>query len=504
MEDRSFEEQVRAELEALRLKPEAQVWEQVEAAIRRQNRRRWLLWPLVILAIGGCIGIYTLLMDTTAGPTPVISKNRTTTGMANNKTGDKQILHAPPPIQNSISNTPPKVEVPDQSSQSIEDAAQQLNQSAVAKEVPSVSKINHAWAKTRQYGPSNPAGEMHSDKMNTADVVTKTPVKKSGSTGMDPLTNPSALSSDMIPQTKIAEAGTDQSIVSVDRENMQRGKQSPDQPTIKTDSSQSIAQGIKDSAVAPTAEAVIITKNEKARKAWQWLIIPSIGISGERNSFTNGGLAYASIPPNVGNGQASAGGSIYKTPSQTNAGSFGLQLQALRSAGKNGSIGVSVGYSSYASVMGVGRKVDTMMSGSFGNRADRNDGGIAYISSDSTKYTNRYHFAELNLDYYRNIRIGSKGLLRWHIGTGMALLLGTNTLHYNASSGLLFRNRSLMPTLQTNLATGMDMALGRSRSFYIGPRLTYFLSTTSQVSTTSRHLFNAALRIGVVVPKKKR
>src|SRR5437868_10076386 len=60
MADSSFEERVREELRKLRLKPEEQVWTNVEAALRQEKKRRGLLWFILLAGLAGAGTLYFL------------------------------------------------------------------------------------------------------------------------------------------------------------------------------------------------------------------------------------------------------------------------------------------------------------------------------------------------------------------------------------------------------------------------------------------------------------
>lgn len=53
MPDRSFEQQVQEELADLRIQPGTASWQVVETSLKKERKRRWLLWLLALMLCCG-------------------------------------------------------------------------------------------------------------------------------------------------------------------------------------------------------------------------------------------------------------------------------------------------------------------------------------------------------------------------------------------------------------------------------------------------------------------
>ncbi len=481
MADSSFEEQVRKELEALRLQPDEMVWQNVEAELHTEKKRRWLVWLFALLVISGSAGLYYYIGHTTDNQQITVDKpskqqtetNKETVVASGKEANTEQIL--PGKQQQQIQQ-----DKPISSNVPVDFRVVVKKQSAQPNKRNTVTEISNKPVALR---PDLPAKQQQqslvmdrSDK-KLADAITK---------------DETAIS-----QKEITDNNNNSKAVVEQASNEQKEATKEPVASTRSDSSQTVEQPL-----APTA---VITEKKQNKRPWQFFASVEAGTSGEIRSLRSAGnvLDFASAS-NIGNGSffapgnglSSTGGVFYKTPSRSNGMSFGLQAQAIKSVGKKSSIGVSAGYAHYSAVIGVGRKVDSII--------QQSDQNYYYISTDSIGYTNAYHFLTLGADYYRHFKLGSSATLRWRLGMGMGILLSSNSLHFDQSRGRLYRNSSLLTDLQWNISTGIDIGLGKKQAFFIGPQLTYFLSKTSQEPSSSRHLFGAAIRATFAIPKKKK
>ena len=85
MAAKSFEEQVREELEVVRLQPDASVWENVNAALTRRRRRFGIFWLLPALVAAGIV--WGIIEWKKPSSTPVIVTHQQT-NPENKKTGE--------------------------------------------------------------------------------------------------------------------------------------------------------------------------------------------------------------------------------------------------------------------------------------------------------------------------------------------------------------------------------------------------------------------------------
>lgn len=468
MADSSFEEQVRRELEALRLKPEDQVWLNVAASLREKKKRRGFFWLLLLAALGGAMAVYFLSGTGTKnevaqqrGNGAYVEKTTATSG--------RRMSQPPATIVGAVPDTP----ITGDNATSLIHHQNEIRKSSVTEaaarvnnmNMPPQSRISNNNAK-RQRDPVN-AAKIESDPQHA--VIPLAPVKDGKEVTIGNLSPANtAQRSDVTdtagPETRVAQVATP-----------------------RTDTA----------AALPVAPAKAVTGPKASASKWQWIFSADAGIGGSVRpvSVSGGGNVYsnANTPGNPGAFLGSSNAPQYKRGLYT-----GLLLTALRKAGKRGSVGISVGYTDYRETVGVGSRYDTLMN--FSNINPSNQARFVYRPADTASFANRYRFLQLEADYYSGFGKGSFPL-RWHAGGGAAILLSGKALHYDGNTGLLFRNDDLIPGLQWFVSAGIDVAFGRKR-FFAGPSFTYFLSKDSRVSTDSRHLFNASFRLGMQLGKK--
>ena len=61
MQENEFEKQVQQKMDELKLHPSDAVWTKIEAQIKKEKRRRWMLIFLPVILIGSLYGGYVLL-----------------------------------------------------------------------------------------------------------------------------------------------------------------------------------------------------------------------------------------------------------------------------------------------------------------------------------------------------------------------------------------------------------------------------------------------------------
>jgi hypothetical protein len=505
MADRSFEEQVRKELETLRLTPDAGVWENVNAELRKEKKHRWLLWFIILTGLAGSAGLYYQFShpakdaeiavqpqkDITQPSTTVPENNNNSTDR-NNSTDKKETIPGRPMASSAVTgsttdHTSRSVRIPNIETRQPE-AKPDVTPILVKSDSPvpvSVEKPTAGVERSTVVTTTKPADNTEDKPEQQAKTVTAT-------VNLPIMIQPDSGS------TYTAQGTRDKTDVVTGQPVM----------AAKVDSIQPLTQPETVNA------AVSVVKQNKNK--WQLFGSAEIGRSGEVVSmpsfekavmdlFSGGGANFA--PPNAPG--SSAGGPpifnsgnavLYKTPSRSGGPSFGMHLQLLKTVGKKGSVGISMGYSYYSATVGIGREASGALASGLGNRTSY------YLSTDSTTYKNQYHFLSLNGDYYLNFRLGSSTTLRWRMGMGLGLLLSSDVLHFDQSSGILYEDRSALSTVHANLSTGLELGIGKKQSFFIGPQLGYFLSGSSVngSSESNRHLFNAALRATIAIPKKKK
>lgn len=469
MADSSFEEQVRRELDALRLKPEEQVWLNVAAALREKKKRRGFFWLLLLAALGGAMAIY-LLRGTGARNEVAQQRNKITSIEKVQANAGRQLS---PPITTNDGSVRDNKNEKDGISTTI-DEANAVTKSPGKNDIAHPRGTNEAPPAKSRGNNVEPKGELLNMKKASPGLQRENDPPASAKGSQEASTaNSSAVGP--IPVTAATDSAKFQARVE------------PGIPSSRINSAM-------DSSSSP-ATVTAKSPNKKTSK-WTWHIRAEAGIGGSVKpvSVAPSPNLYASFPTgNPGAFLGSSAAPLYRKDIYT-----GVALSALKKLGKKASAGISVGYADYRENVGVGSRYDTLVS--FSNINSSNQGRFVYRPADTASFANRYQFLQLAVDYYSDF---GKGLipLRWHAGGGAAILLAGKSLHYDGNTGLMFRNDDLIPGFQWFASAGIDVGFGRKR-FFAGPAFTYFLSKDSRVSTDSRHLFNASFRVGMQLGKK--
>jgi hypothetical protein len=257
----------------------------------------------------------------------------------------------------------------------------------------------------------------------------------------------------------------------------------------------------------PVTAAVVKTKKNK----WQWIIALDAGSSGLRDAiklptFTAGRLASAPAPGTPSNATTPAPLSTVE-PAVKDAFSFGIQLEATKQLGKKHRFGLSAGYSLFQTSVNVGRRVDSAFFSGNNNAAFSSiaySSSFYYTNTDSTAYTNKYHFLRLGADLYTPFRLFKKIAFQWQLGAGINILAATNGLHYDPSTKKIFSNNALYAKTQSYISTGMDLSIGKTPFLYIGPHWQYSFTNLTSNAGGDQHLFLSSIKVSVVLPKKKK
>jgi hypothetical protein len=443
MAAKSFEEQVREELEAVRLQPDAGVWENVSAALTRRRRRFGILWLLPALLTAGIVWGIMEWKKPSATHTAATHLQTGSENKAENKFENKKATTAP-------SQSREKISIP-------------VNRQAVTSSVQS-----NTGQQSKQEADniiSFPSG-----KITSAGNVEK-------------------------------EGAEQQAIIDTAARSMVLEKQ--DQPVSDTQKIAELTPSLKDSAEQPVSPATVHVV--KTRRPWLWQVSATGGISGAGNPGTGDPLSY-SFPNNAQYNPASGNnlaGIAYRLPTEKGGMYLSAQVHAIKQLSKKWAFGLHAGYALYTNTTGVGRRYRDSANFVYNlSTAAKSDNGYVYLSTDSTTYTNRYHYLLAGADIYRDISLGNAMSLRWNLSADAGILLSSNALYFDKNAGLLYHNNSLLSKMQFSLSSGIDLGFGRKPLIYAGPRFGYALSATSG-NHSGKHLWYFGLRISAGLPGKR-
>jgi hypothetical protein len=488
MSDKSFEQQVREELSDLRMKPNAAVWESVAASLKKERKRRWVLWMFFLLAGLSATALWWLTQEQT-GVQELSNKNQ---------------------VQENSGSFAQTKTLPQKDSTTGSSGIQTEKTGVINREEPLIKK-----------GPSNTTilsatkvKPIQAYQPSIANTVVQ-PNEKVNSTSnvIDKAVLKDEKEAQSLTTTAQANIGQD----TVKTITVQNEKE------VKTDTSSfTKTQGINKDTIAVITETEPVkpilpdsslSKKQSAKASkWQWRIGFNAGTSGVRNSIRSllentNSRAYdnafsGNSAPITGGGSGTVNS---MKPVVRDAFSFGSFIEVLKKMGKKEqhALGLTAGYHLYSTRTGVGSlNTGTVQ---FSNVNTTNDANKYYGVKDSASYTSYYHFIHLGLSYYQSLKWFKKIDMQWYAGVGVNALLGSNGLHLGSmnTNSYLFQNRSLLRTIQMDIAGGLDFGLGKSRQIYLGPQVQYMLSNLSKQPGVNQHLFRPSVRLSFLLDKGK-
>ncbi|MDB5209475.1 MAG: hypothetical protein JWQ30_302 [Sediminibacterium sp.] len=496
MADKSFEQQVKEELSALRLKPDASVWPIVEAALHKERKRRWLVW-LFLLAGGAGAAFWGYNHFSQDGETRIAKIPAQIRSSQKEET--KEILKTEDTKQ-AISKIQIQKRTEEPATTSVASGEPMKNRTGlhqtvnhIDKNIPAKVQTSHDVlaeknTQSRVLLKSKDTNQNYDDpKPSSATITTRATdndISGDNRKGIEKET----------PVTKQNTRPKDSALVSNGNEEKTKQAETPPvTPTLQNE--------------APAAPATVSTKKNK----WQWSIVAEAGSGGLRKSlpvgFSTANDFAVSTPNNSNNNQAFAG----KEPTIKDAPAFGIQLQATKQISKKHRLGISAGYSLLQTRMNVGKRVDSALTSAFNGTAawfSTLTGSVYssyyYNSTDSIAYTSKYHFLRLGADLFTPFRLFKKIDLQWQLGAGINILAATNGLHFDPVTRKLFSNNALYTKTQSYISTGIDLSIGKEPFLYIGPHWQYSLSNLTSQPGGGQHLFLSAVRASFVLPKKKK
>lgn len=485
MANKSFEQQVKNELSELQMKPAASVWSGVEAALHQERKRRWLLWLFLLAGIAGAsFGGYYYFKNDTKETTNIPAQIQSLPKEETKKIIERKDI-TPVISQTQIQkNTEPSIKV-------------------VTEPTRSKSKIKQDVTSTQNSTVKNKTDR---------DILVGRNIENSGVVKQQNLVNDIPK-----PQSEVlTEKATADNRVNDDKKDVEKTtavtlqvEPGKDSITAATKNDDKVIETISTTPAilneaSPAAATVVKNKKNK----WQWNIAVDAGSSGLRDAiklptFSRSDLAYAVAPPT----NTIPAPLLTTEPAVKDAFSFGIQLQATKQLGKKHRFGLSAGYSLFQTSMNVGRRIDS--AALFNNSGAFNSSGLYsssfyYTNTDSTAYTNKYHFLRLGADLYTSFRLFKTISFQWQLGAGVNILAATNGLHYDPVTKKIFSNNALYAKTQSYISTGIDLSIGKVPFMYVGPHWQYSFTNLTNKPGGDQHLFLSSVKVSFVLPKKKK
>lgn len=470
MGGRSFEEQVREEMDGLRIRPDDSVWQNLETKLGQKKKKRWVIW----LFFTG-LGLFCLFsawyvitqnkMQVTDQPAITIAPGNSFGGSREKavvKEGNvtEEDNHMPLPVLKGRQ----AFALPDKNGEPVQ---MQDDDEKLTKDV-------------------SGRDSEKSGKKQTVGVISSTaqgegPEKKqSGQTFSEEPNQSKTEHSRLVQQVDIE----------IKKDSGSQSPQLPLQELHHTDSGNPGGGIKKSSGKIPL------------KYSWQFSLATYAGQSGMRKeigkSLMNQNVLSSVIPPFSMPG----GNNNFRIPSLQDAASFGFSAELSKQVSKRAGVSFAFGYNLYQTRIGVGRKIDSVV---LGNMVGQTANNGYFISSDSVAYQNRFHFLQAEIAGFLQYPLTKTVSLRWSTGAGAALLLGSNALQYNEVRGVLYANNSLLNKLQWNVSTNLEFGLGKQPLIYAGPQLNWFITSPYKTTVSAdQHLFRLAIKARVVLTKKRK
>jgi Outer membrane protein beta-barrel domain len=481
MSDHEFEKRVRQELNDLKLKPSGDTWVKIEEALKKKRRRTPILW-LPLLLLGLAAGGYIYFNQSAGKPTsaalagtkPTVSKELSS-------------LHSAHPETKTASATiSPEVNKKQGNASAI---AQSSDNDLTSDRKPSAGDTKN------QLTGKTPSASGIPNKSRPELVVKKAFVRKADDDLMDIVVNDMITkendqnkrrSSEFSPAPDGTETAGDKTLSKQFTVTSQKGYLVPD---IYADHKTADKSGTPIRFLPQLAKAAPVIVNKRSR--WSYAVTASVGSTmigegklGVKKSLIED-VSLRSAGVSALNGNQSFSPTIpapgpYR-PSSINPGlgyTFGGIVK--HELSKRFSISAGLNYARLTTYSIVGQQINQTRQLNNGPYGSLTVTSYFLFQEDQTNksYKNRYHFIELPVTLHTTL-INSKTLpLYWNAGISLSRLMTSNSLFFDGTSGVYYRDKKLINQTQTALLTGFSVALmNRSHHpLWIGPELRYNLS----------------------------
>lgn len=475
MVDRSFEQQVHEELAGLRIKPDDTVWTNIEAALNKEKKRRFL-WIFFLLA--GLSGLTFLWAYLNRNSVAVVSKADHSVAVTPSINPSKNIDN----YNTAQKDNQRPGSVPEQKN----DWNRNENKQPVKEWISDKLK--------KDKSAVSDLGYTSSEKMNNpvTDITAQTNNNDQKRTLEDTVIKPSQ-------RAMISEAGL-QSEKSEER--MEKQDRQKETSEIHAQITDTLSLVNKTESVGKDSSGTETKSKLLSNKKWHLGMHAGLGqgntIDGlnpsQKNAFVNSAVS------------APGGGSqalpLSSAPQINGAFSFQTGVEIGRQIGKRNRLTFSLDYQLYQTRTQTGNRIDSIAF--ISSIAVYNNNRYFYSTGSTNTYTSYYHLLAAGVGLYFPRKLFQSIPVRWNIGLNIQLLVATNGLLYDASSGKFFQNNALLTKVQPQVSAGFDIGMGKSSPVFIGPSLQYSLSKLSSTGAADKHLFFAGARVSFIFPDKKK
>ena len=506
MPENEFEKKVSSEMQELRFKPSENVWLRVEERIKTKKKRRVfvIIFLLTGLALLGYWQRNNLFGGNENDIAAATEKEQVTNSRSSEETNNTSTVKPNSELikKEEVENADDKVDNNKIKNDKVEDGSVADNKDiSVSKTVISDPKKNKDANKVERESRKT---EIDDETQASVVIVPADPKKKSTTDEIKVTDNPvvnanddSIVKQDVIkqPVVKPLENITDSAKV----QPVQQQKNTPG----KTDTV------LKNEQVKQPAKPIV--KQDPSEKKWKWGLHITPGISSlsdhgfpisSQNSYNR--FAYQS---NVNSGSAVP--PARQKPSDPKPG-FAFQAGAFvqRQLSSRTSLSLGLQYGYYSNVLRIGTRRDSLLNNSqLASALDEKADVVYNAGGDTVKYTNRYHFIELPLNFQWQLNKNKAKPFVWSTGITIGQLVSTNAIMYDtAFNGIYYQNKKLLNKTQFSLSTGFSWTIANSKKaqWSLGPVVNFHLNRlVDNPFDNSGYMFFAGLRTAVLFNPKK-
>jgi hypothetical protein len=509
-----FEKQAKQLLDEISIRPNAQVWNEVEKRIREKKRRRWfIILPLMAgLLLGGYYFIQQYGENNNNNKTIIASQSKIDRKEANTSSTNKK-QEEPVSINKEKKSTADAAAI----NKEIVQKEKIINTNQQQKE--SVQKnvvVKEKRGKQELIVNSEKTKPVDVKKVKNNDVIiapgkaaTKTdiPVQeiiKANKQEETKVETVKQLNSDKDVNKTVVEENKDAEVKSIVDENVKQSTET------KSDSVENKPGVVNVVVPADSTPAIVKTTADKRTKSvkskWKLGVMLNAGVSNVSNKFFSLDLNKNNEDKalNINTNPAAT----YYYPS-ANYKSFGWQAGVFlqKNISKRSNISIGLNYALYQT------KIKT---GSFVYASNVQASNANYYSNvrpgngaaaGSIDYHSKLHYLELPVSFSTKLTRSTKVPLYWNGGISMGLLMGSNYLHYDtASQGIYYKDNSLLRKTSLNLQTGFSFTLlAKSRTpLTVGPAVQFGVLDILKKDSEKRYILFGGLKMQMLLPGKKK
>ncbi|HEX4375246.1 MAG TPA: outer membrane beta-barrel protein [Puia sp.] len=493
MHDPEFEKHVQKKLEELQFDPSGEVWTKVEQEIKKEKRRRPLLW--IFLLSGLLLG---------AGYWALVAGNRnsekTNDEVKNKKEKVKSEADDSTFNNKSVAenNTTIKPKTSSPQKKSLDDKQSVLLFQSKNEKLKSKKEKVKSEADDAIIG-NNISSEKKNEKENVA-ADSQIEKVKSEKEKVKSKTDDAVVGNNNISSEKKNDVTTNDT--KKENENIAGDAQINKEPVAdKMKTSKTELSGKENIAADSQIRKTSVVKNVNSKKS-KSLLLGFTGGTGISDIETFSSINYPASLNSTGGNVPGYNGSSSSIQSGI---SFYAGAFLEKSFSKKISLSAGLNYHYYSTRIRTGTKVDSVIyvaASAFNLNSTAQAG--AYRGGTINNYNQHYHFIELPLLLDLRINSSNKIPVTWKGGFSFSYLINTNALQFDPSSGVYYKNNSLFNKTQVNAITGLMIGFyQRKNLIQIGPEIQYGVTKILNGNiTNNQHMLYYGIGVSIIPQKK--